>query len=517
MIETELKITLDADGMARLRCHPSLAELRLEPRRRLRLLSIYCDTADHALGRAGMSLRLRRSGRRWVQTIKHASTAGGAGLFSHRETEVPAPGARLVLDGPDPTGALKALSEASRDAPLAPIFETRIDRMVERLVIPGLGVVELALDQGVVAAGDATVPILEAELELVEGDLRAVFALARRLFPTGPVAFSTANKAALGYALCRGEAKAEGPKVRQAGVLRFERTASVEEVARDVFRDCFAQISRNLVVVSCSEAPEGPHQLRVGLRRLRTAFSVFGSSLGKAGLAEASSAARALGQVVGRLRDADVLRDEVVAEACARGLDHAATEALLAVLEAQRAAIRSEVRASIAGPEATGFVFDLLDLVEARGWLVPEDYSQTARLAQPIAELAPVWLDKRHSKVQKMGKRIDELDAEALHELRKELKKLRYTVDMVAPIYPGRKAADYLRALKDMQDTFGSLNDVSMAAEALGPGATPAPGDPAAQRAVGWVLGTLTAREAQDRPALFARWHDFMDAKPFWT
>ena len=51
-------------------------------------------------------------------------------------------------------------------------------------------------------------------------------------------------------------------------------------VARDVLRDCHAQIAANLVVVAGSTEPEGPHQLRVGLRRLRTAFAVFEDSLG---------------------------------------------------------------------------------------------------------------------------------------------------------------------------------------------------------------------------------------------
>ena len=101
----------------------------------------------------------------------------------------------------------------------------------------------------------------------------------------------------------------------------------------------------------------------------------------------------------------------------------------------------------------------------------------------------------------KLGRKVRELDAAGLHELRKELKKLRYTVDMFAPLYGGARMRDYLRALKELQDSFGSLNDAVMAGEALtGPDA-PAAADPAAQRAVGWILGTLAVRVADDRPA----------------
>ena len=67
-----------------------------------------------------------------------------------------------------------------------------------------------------------------------------------------------------------------------------------------------------------------------------------------------------------------------------------------------------------------------------------------------------------------------------------------------------------------MQDTFGSLNDASMAAEALtGPG-SPGRSDPDAQRAVGWTLGALEVKVGDDRPALFAHWAEFAGARPFW-
>ena len=45
-----------------------------------------------------------------------------------------------------------------------------------------------------------------------------------------------------------------------------------------------------MAVVAESDEAEGPHQLRVGLRRLRTAFAVFGPSLGKAAMAPLSDA-----------------------------------------------------------------------------------------------------------------------------------------------------------------------------------------------------------------------------------
>ncbi|HET9068077.1 MAG TPA: CYTH and CHAD domain-containing protein [Amaricoccus sp.] len=525
MTETELKIWLDEEGLARLARLPALAALRRAERRTETLVSIYHDTPGQALAAAGVSLRLRRVGRRWLQTIKRRTgeTAGGPaagtaanGLFSHLEHELPAPGGRLVLDGPDPEGALAAVRDAAAGAPLAPVFETRVRRIVERLAAPGGGEVELALDKGEIVAGEARAPIREAELELVSGEIGAIYALARLLFPTGPVRFAPENKAARGYRLLRTGKEDRPLRPRSAGAPQFGPDATVEMAARDVFRDCLGQIAANMTVVADSAAIEGPHQLRVGLRRLRTAFAIFGPSLGGAATAPLAATARELGQVVGELRDADVLMSEVVAGAARLGLDPAARGALDAALEARREEVRARVRETLAGPEATAFLFDLGAFIEGRGWLVASDYSQTARLAAPIGEVAPDILGRRYAKAMKLGRKVRELDATGLHELRKELKKLRYTVDAFAPLYEGARMRAYLRALKELQDSFGSMNDAVMAGDALSGPDAPGAADPAAQRAVGWTLGTLAVREADDRPRLFEHWDRLADTRPFW-
>jgi CHAD domain-containing protein len=118
--------------------------------------------------------------------------------------------------------------------------------------------------------------------------------------------------------------------------------------------------------------------------------------------------------------------------------------------------------------------------------------------------------------VTKAGRRIRELDADGLHALRKELKKLRYTVEIFAPLYPGGRTARYLRALKELQDSFGSLNDATMAGEALTGPEAPGAASPAVQRAVGWTLGALAVRVGDDRPRLFERWDRHAAAKTFW-
>lgn len=507
--EVELKITLDPGGDARLRRAPALED-RAAPARNADLVSVYYDTPGEALAQAGIALRLRREGRRWIQTIKIKAGEETGGLFANREVECPAPGARLVLEGEDP--AFAAIVETAGDAPLSPIFETRVKRRIELIRVPE-GLVELAIDKGEIVAGSRVEPILEAELELKEGAVSAIYSLARKLFQSGPVRFAPLNKSARGYALARGDGDAS---VKKPTGPDFSGETGVEKVARDILRDCFAQIIREQERLADTTEPEGAHQLRVGMRKLRTALKLFEPVLGSGiAVTRLSDQARELGKAISALRDLDVLEEEI-GELTETGLDAQARDALVAALSVRRESERAAARAAIAGPDGAAFLFDLGEFIETRGWLEPSDYDQTARLARPVGEVAPEMLGKRLKAARKRAKHLDRLDEAALHDLRKSLKKLRYGVEMLAPIYEGREVALYLRAIKDMQDGFGSLTDAAMAAAWLTGEDALGAGDPAAQRAAGWLLGTMAARVASDRPRIFAAWQELADRKPFW-
>ena len=457
-----------------------------------------------------------------MQTVKSKRTAGGAGLFAQDEVECPAPGGRLALDGPDPTGVYAAIAEAAGEAPLAPVFETRVERLSERLRLPDGALVELALDRGEVVAGEARAPILEAEIELVEGEVGAVFALRAPAVPDRTGALRDGQQ---GGARLPAGARGRSPSRRHAeAAQRWQarlrrRRRRVETAARDVFRDCFAQIAENLVVVAAGPAIEGPHQLRIGLRRLRTAFAVFAPALGADAFAPLSAAARHMGQrrrSAARHRRADRRRGPPDRRPRTRR-DGARGVAGRGARSATRRGARGGPRRPLAGPEHTAFLFDLLEFIETRGWLAPSDYSQTGRLATPLAEVAPAMLRQAPAQgAQARARASRRWTTRALHELRKELKKLRYAIETLEPVGHGKKAADYLKPLKAMQDTFGSLNDAAMAAEALAGPEAPGRADPDAQRGAGWVLGALAVRVADDRPALFAAWKNFARARPFW-
>ena len=86
------------------------------------LRSIYFDTETHVLKRAGIALRLRRDGRRWLQTVK-TGRLPSLGLMQVGEIEIPAPGGRLALDAiPDPN-VREEVTRRIAGMPLVPVCE----------------------------------------------------------------------------------------------------------------------------------------------------------------------------------------------------------------------------------------------------------------------------------------------------------------------------------------------------------------------------------------------------------
>ncbi|MEC9434058.1 MAG: CHAD domain-containing protein [Pseudomonadota bacterium] len=515
MTEIELKFLLDEAGDAALRRASALRAMAEGPAKKARLRSIYFDTPDQALRRARIALRLRKVGRGWVQTVKRGSGAG-AGLYAVEEDEAPAPGGRLDLGLIADADLRAAVEAAIGEAPLSPVFETLIDRTARILVAEG-GRAELALDVGEIVAGGVRAPLREAELELKSGQPAALYAMARGLFDKVPARFSERSKSARGYALAAGEAAVPDPAPRHAAPPPLVPGETCEAAAARMLRDCLGQVDANVACVLAGDGIGGPHQLRVGLRRLRSLFAIFRAELDGPALRALNEAARDIAGEAGRLRDLDVLAEEMLPRAVAAAqTDAAGLAALAAAIEPRREAARAALRARLAAPQTRRFLIDLSAFVELRGWLRPHDYGQTALLARPVEAAARAGLDKRWKKARRAAEGLETLSIEARHELRKELKKLRYGVDFFAPLYAAEAVQPYRKPLKKLQNLFGALNDAAMVEAVLTTSGAPAEADPAAQRAAGRMLGRFESKAEQDWRRAREMWDLLAEAPRFW-
>ena len=170
----------------------------------------------------------------------------------------------------------------------------------------------------------------------------------------------------------------------------------------------------------------------------------------------------------------------------------------------------------LAQARVQAFLIGLARFVETRGWLVPQDFGQTERLAAPVTELARKALGKRWKKVGKRARGLRSLTVEQRHELRKELKKLRYAVEFFGPLYAAKLADPFLKRLKKLQTVFGDLNDAATVRAMLSGADAPGADDPGMQRAIGWVIGASQARADIGWIGAKALWRTLEKTRPFW-
>jgi inorganic triphosphatase YgiF len=515
MNEIELKFLIDEAAARQLRARVRALKLASGAAKTRTLRSIYFDTAGHTLKHAGLALRLRRNGRRWVQTVKAAGELHG-GLSQVGELESPAPGGRVSLQAiPNPLVRDRVV-ECVNGQPLQPVCATVI-RRTEIALAPENGTrAELAIDVGEILAEGRSAALREAEIELIEGGPRGLFDIAQALLPDGGWRFSRLSKGARGYLLAEeGRIEPElAPRTAQAVAL--DAGLTTEQAARDILRECFDQIATNIAVVRALDDPEGPHQLRIGLRRLRSALSIFSSVLACPEMGRLNAETRWLGREVGRLRDVEVVLNDIVRREAGAHPGEVGIAALADRLAPQADDLRRSLRGILAGARVQTLLLDLARFTETRGWLLPHDFGQTERLARPAAAFAGGAINRSWKKVVKRAHGLATLDVAQRHELRKELKKLRYVVEFLAPLYADRRVSPFVRRLKKLQTIFGELNDAATVKAMFARQASNGDGDPSSARAVGWVTGASLARADYAWNGAKALWRRLEGTKPFW-
>ncbi len=510
--EFELKIELTAEQWRRLLANPSLKKLSDGPARSREIVSVYFDTAAHVLHANGLSLRLRRSAGGARQTVK-AETGVRGGISNPLEAEVD-----LTADVPDLSAVDGALGERLRDLvgeePLAPVFETAVLRITRPLSPDKDQVVELALDEGHIRAGNISMELREAEFELMEGDADTLLSVAEMLLDGTVFAFGAESKAERGYRLLRGEsAPTVLPEKSVADPMAEEDSCAAAFAA--VCRSASRQVLVNWQAVIDSADPEGPHQLRIGLRRLRTALRMFRRAIDSEALRRLAQEARLLSRRAGQVRDLDVIVHEIVGPLVLRNPDMDGLRTLQKLLRKQASRQRVRLQRELAEARWAGLRLRISLLPHGAGWK-DGDGSGGESAAHPAAPQAQAALSKTWKKVRRQARQLDTLPTPERHELRKRLKAMRYASEFFAPLFPEAESDRFAKRLRRLLDTFGYLNDIAMAEKLTELcRAEPSP-DAERDAAAGYVLGWHSARAEQAWESVPARWRQLKRSGRFW-
>ncbi|HEV7636999.1 MAG TPA: CHAD domain-containing protein [Bradyrhizobium sp.] len=508
--EIEIKLQLPSAHSARLAGMPWLRQADASKQSENQL-SVYFDTKRLKLKRHGLTLRVRQIGDRYIQTVKSENGS----LFERGEWETEIAGGRPELER---APALEPLGIKKLSKKLRPVFETRVQRTTYPLA-QGDSDIALTIDRGEIDAGKKTLPLCEAELELKRGDRTRLFRVARKFARATAAELAVKSKSQRGYDLLAGDGTAavKGPEIRMAADMpakaAFQAIASV----------CLKQIVANKPAVLAGD-PEGIHQMRIGLRRLRAAMSLFSDMAADAKAGPIKAELKWLTAELGSAREFDVFLNKVVAPLQKRHARLAGMRSLSRDLADRREAAVARASEAIASKRFRDLTLDVAAWLETGGWAKARSKRSRERGEAPIKIAARAQLSRRWKKMRKRGRQLAELAPQARHKLRIQAKKLRYATEFYQTVFTGKKTDKrrdaFLAALKDMQDRFGELNDIAVH-EKLAAGIAKTPADKASRPARrAFAAGLLRGHEeARFTPVLTAAEHAFRafeKLKPFW-
>ncbi|MDP3854262.1 CYTH and CHAD domain-containing protein [Phenylobacterium sp.] len=457
------------------------------------LVSTYYDTPNGDLRKQRISLRIREGGGKRVQTLKR-----GDG-FAREEHEATLKGAGLDLA----MSALKAaLPAAGRRKALSPCFTVRVVRR-QRTFDFGGSRIEIAVDEGEVQAGERVRRVSEVELELKAGGCDPLFELARQLSRTAPLYLSFDGKATQGQGLVDGADRAP----RRHDKAPLARGLSTAQAFQAIARNALVQIAANGVVLREADSVEAVHQLRVAVRRLRSAISTFKAVAGGDRAEAIKVELKWLARACDEARDLDVfaLDNDAFAQP---GLD---LTALATLVEAARQRGHAKACAAVASGRFRDLVLETTAWVETGAWLTTHGKGARRVREAPVQGFAAKALAHRRKTLLKFGADLAAVTDADRHEARIAAKKLRYAAEAFAPLFD-TDAKPFIKTLKALQEHLGALNDGVVAAELVERLSLKGAALAAARR-------LLTARQAQKPKTLkaAAKALDTLRAEPvFW-
>jgi triphosphatase len=449
--------------------HGTIDGLVLEPRTTLQIFDTYLDTEDWRIHRAGFALRIRSGSGKPQATLKslHSASAEVADRVELNET-LENSACESILSSGGPVGArVQAVSGARA---LLPLFELRTSRqrfaIRKEHQVQQLG--EIALDETVISRpnGAPETSMQRVEVEVLTDTHEPLQLLVKTL--RNDCALEAASDTKYSYSLKSVGLEPPAPEIAATAV---DASMTIAEVAAANLRRYWSDWQRHEPGARIGDDPEELHDLRVAGRRLDAILRQFRRSLPES-LLQTRTTLKTVMRALGSVRDLDVSISEL--ESFSRVLpksDRPSVEPLKQHLMAERSRARAQM-------------LRVLDSI----WVRQNLQETTTLLAAPIAAVqrstpelalhaAPQLIRRRYQKLRRRADRLTPRSSvEAYHEVRGQVKKLRYALEAVAVIY-GKPADEMLCALRRWQEKLGVQQDAAVASARLNALASEAPKD----------------------------------------
>jgi len=430
--ELEVKLAVAPADVRRL-CE--LGPLSNWPDTREHQQSVYFDTRRHDLRKAGLTLRVRRSGGSTIQTMK--TRTGGAGLFARDEWENAVPTLEPQLDlirDQLPAGMIDAVANE-----LVPFASVEIERTTW-MVTARPDLVEVSLDQGSVSAGQLAEGITEIELELKAGSPRALFDFWKKLARRVPLRVDVLSKPELAEAIAAGSlgkaAKAERVDV-EAGMTTAEGLVAIILSGMRQFR-------LNEEILRSRHQRKAVHQLHVAIRRLQTAFLLFEPIAEGRRHRRLMREVHRLNRLIGRVRDCDIVIELLANAGC-----------YLEPLQDRRDRAYRRFVAEFQRRRVPDWIMKLLR------WVTIGKWRQCAGAKAPLSSFLEWRLDAWWAGFSDDVPPLKAMTRKERHRFRIRVKRLRYALEFSRGLHPDRKheRKAFSEVLEALQLKLGVLND----------------------------------------------------------
>lgn len=448
-------------------------------------LDLYYDTAAYDLIRRGLALRVRKSDTGTVVAVKSRNMRQESAVFARFELECEidpdrgkppyvkqlSPQLRRAIQEHNPADerleAILALSQtrtkrrvyaandaSAQAASCSPLAELSLDRVLVR-VPPSPG-----SSSKVIESTQPVAEFHEMELELLPGaDAEKLNGLAKRLAEREGLRVARSSKLETG--LSDLSTSAQG-----TNVPNIQPQMHMAEACRLIWRQQLTKVILLEHGVRASSDPEYVHDMRVAIRRTRTAYELFGHHFREEDIQPLIDELRRLGKLLGRLRDLDVAGKSLLAFAAQLPASLQADAELL-VNDSRRKhdAARGRLLQWLDSPRHSSLIAQFMRLASTRGLGIKESLSDSY-LPHPVQvrHCMPSVIVQRFERVRAYESLFEsgaEIAADQLHALRIECKYLRYALEFNRHLMvdAGEALIDQIELI---QDHLGELNDCAV-------------------------------------------------------
>ncbi len=288
---------------------------------------------------------------------------------------------------------------------------------------------------------------------------------------------------------------------------RFELLANVtvEQALVRILRHCLAHLRANEPVLLETDEPGGVHQMRVAMRRMRSAFGLFRPYLSGERYRALGGEMKWLTARLEAARDWDVLRHHMVEPVMtATEGGEEAFDALLSRIDNACHEGRRAARDAVRSPRYGRFLADIDGWIAHRAWR--DAVTDESPFDTPMAAAAGPLLTACRDRMVARGRDFAAQSPAQRHLLRIAVKRLRYATDFFGSLYDHEAVEPFATRLAVLQDSLGYRNDIAVARRLIG----------GSSDAGAMVLDWHDRASARSEAELAGDVDEFIACEPYW-